>query len=341
MKPYFGPLALFIAGSLTTQRSKASVPVPPPTGGSALVEAPTPRAFATLEVRLVDPKGIPLPQAAAIVYPASRADLCTLGEAIDASHPATLRMPVPNPGLYIVRVGAPERWPLEVPVIVDRPGTVTLPPLAPIARQATESHPVCQDPQTMRWIQIWQGYVARKKVSDAKFVQAQSAKAHHYLNDLRVLDADIYQNNWGQELLGLSQEMSKEKDKMTRSFLAICYLDLGFDGSYLNPTAVDMALRHLPEDNPFWSLSPQMPYFAYASAGNMFMRGIWLFLSRLEKKNPDPEVRAYALLRRIENHDARGEAEDRKRLIHELLKTYPGTLASNHLPSRYPHDFKE
>lgn len=312
-----------------------------------MVEAPvaaqeTTTSFATLEVRLLDAQGGALKEAVAVAFPASRSDLMTTGEAgaISSGQAGSLQIRLAYPGLYILMVGAPDYRPIEVPVVVDKAGTLVLPPLRPTPKNPAEAAPVCEDPRTLRWIQIWRGYLDRKMKSNTSFAQAQRAKANHYLNDVRVLDADVYQNNWGNDLLGLSKEMAREKDKPTRAFLAGCYLDLGFDGSQLNATAVDMALRHLPEDSPFWSLSPQMPYFAYRSAGEMFQRGLWLFLSRIEKKNPDPEVRAFAMLRRIEYHDSRGEAGDRKRLGHELLKTLPGTLAAGYLPSRYPHDFQ-
>lgn len=335
--------ALASAGLLAQSLEKPKEPQP--TGN--VVSVPTAiqeslHAYATLEIRLVDAEGRPLKDSVAVAYPASRHDLFAVARTVDAPEPdkANLLLPLPNPGLYILRAGAPNHRRVEVPVVVDKAGSMVLPVLRPTPKDPQNAKPVCDDARTLRWIQIWQGYVDRKMKSNAGFAQAQQSKANHYLNEVRVLDADIYQNNWGNDLLGLSKEMAREKDKLTRSLLAGCYLDIGFDGSHLNPTAVDMALRHLPEDSPFWSLSPQMPYFSYQAAGEMFRRGIWLFLSRIEKKNPDSEVRAYALLRRIEYHDSRGEADDRKRLGHDLLKTYSGTLAAGYLPSRFPHDFE-
>ncbi len=339
-------LSLAIVAAVGLQAQSLEKPKDPqPTGnvaqaGNAVLDYA--KAYATLDLKLVDGQGNPLQGAVAVAYPVSRMDLFSVAEAIPTPEPGgpTLRLAVPYAGLYILRVGAPDHRRVEVPVIVEKAGPMMLPVLRPTPKDPAGAKPVCDDPRTLRWIQIWQGYVERKVKSSMSFAQAQMSRANHYLNDVRVLDADIYQSNWGNDLLGLSKEMASEKDKPTRAFLAGCYLDLGFDGSHLNPTAVDMALRHLPEDTPFWSLSPQMPLFAYQAAGEMFRRGVWLFLSRIEKKNPDPEVRAYAMLRRIEYHESRGEAGDRKRLGHELLKTYPGTIVAGYLPSRFPHDFQ-
>lgn len=339
--------------SLTTLASMALLaqaperPNEPQLYGNA-VEVPTAvqasaKPFATLDVRLVDTQGNPLKDGFAAAYPASRHDLYTVGEPAGGQEPGTwvLRLALPRPGLYILRVGAPDHRRIEVPVVVDQTGPMTLPALRPTPKEPSERIPVCDDPRTLRWIAIYQGYVERKMKSSLSFAEAQGSKANHHLNEVRVLDADIYRNNWGSDLLGLSREMVHEKDAQTRALLAVCYLDLGFDGSPLNRRAVDLALRHLPEDSPFWSLSPQMPYFALRGGIlGLVANWMWPYLSRMEQRNPDPEVRAFALLRRLLHHDAEGEAEDRRHLVQELVRTYPGTLAAGYLPSRFPHDFQ-
>lgn len=312
------------------------IPIQPGVGVHA-----TTQVFATLEVHLLDAQGAPL-KGDALISPASRLDITTLVSAIEGGTEGAgvLQIPVPRAGLYLLRVGAPGHKAVEFPVVVEKGGVQRLPDLRPTPDGTANPAPVCADARTVRWIDIWKGFVQRKEKSNQGFAAAQASKAHHYLNQSKVLDADVYMSNWGNDLLGLSKDMSSEKDKPTRALLAVCYLDLGFDGSHLDPMATDLALRYLPAESPFWSLSPQMPYFAYYKAGAARARGVWLFLGSMEKGNPDPEVRAYAILRRIEDHDAKGNAGDRKQLIQMVMKDYAGTQVTAYLPSRYPHDFK-
>jgi hypothetical protein len=65
-----------------------------------------------------------------------------------------------------------------------------------------------------------------------------------------------------------------------------------------------------------------------------------MYLGEMEKKHVDPEVRAYAILRRVEYYDARGSAADRKKLGRSLAENYPETSAAKIAKARFPYDFE-
>jgi len=242
-------------------------------------------------------------------------------------------------GLYIFYAVAPGRRMASFP-IVAKSKSMKLPDIVLPEANGPADAAVSKDAKICRWAAIWQGYVARKRKSNASFMRALENNPVFQLNKVGVLNADIYSNNWGAELNGLSKEMAAEKDKETKAFLAACYIELGSDSTAWQPLSVDQALRHLDDVSPFWSLCPRMPLSAFHAAGGMRQQGAMLFLSRMEKKHPDPEVRAWAMVRRVEEAEAMGYAADRKKLGRQLAERFPDTDAARFVKARFPYDFE-
>ncbi|MDR2560777.1 MAG: carboxypeptidase-like regulatory domain-containing protein [Holophagales bacterium] len=242
-------------------------------------------------------------------------------------------------GLYIFFAVAPGRRVASFPVVA-KGKSIKLPDIVLPKADAPMDAAISVDAKTCRWAAIWQGYVARRRKSNASFMKALESSPVFQMNKIGVLDANIYSNNWGGELNGLSKEMAAEKDKETRAFLAACYIELGFDSMAWQPQSVDQALRHLDDVSPFWSLCPQMPLTAINSAGGLRQQGAMLFLSRMEKRHPDPEVRAWAMVRRVEEADAKSYAAERKKLGRQVAERFPETEAARFIKARFPYDFE-
>jgi len=299
----------------------------------------------TVEIRVTDAAGNPIEGTVVILTPPPRFTeyLIKGGNLSDDKSLFTVRIE-DSIGLYILSAIAPGHKVAEFPIIAN--GKVKKIP--DIVLPKTDDPPsvaISSDNKTVKWASIWGEYVSRKRKSDASFRQRITSDPVFRLNNLNVVDMGVSYINWGSDLLDLSREIGREKDKETRAFLSACYLELGKDGIAQQPAAVNQALRSLDEANPFWSLTPQMPFFALKKVGEMPGRAqpeaaIMMFLSRIEKKHPDPEVRAFALLRRVEEMDQKGGALERKKLGQLLVKEYPETSAAHYVKARFPYDFQ-
>ncbi|MDR0499033.1 MAG: hypothetical protein LBH03_04780 [Holophagales bacterium] len=241
-------------------------------------------------------------------------------------------------GLYVFYAVAPGHKIVSFPIIV-KDKLLKIPDITLPKTDDPVNIAISQDAKICKWAYIWQGYVTRKRQSQASFQRALEKNSLFKLNNINILNADIYNNNWGPELHGLSKEIASEKNKDTKAFLSACYIELGLDSTAWQPLSVDQALRYLDDISPFWSLSPQMPLIAVQTAGGMRQQGAMLFLSRIEKKHPDPEVRAWALLRRVEDAENKHYVTERKKIGQQLVKNYPETSAAKFVKARFPYDF--
>jgi hypothetical protein len=311
----------------------------------AAYEFAAPSKDCTIEVRVTDSEGNPVEKAVVfLTLPYYVSDQIIQSALVSEETKDIYKMSVQdNIGLYIFYAVAPGYKMVGFPVITnDR--VKKIPDIILRKTDDPADLAVSSDNKICRWTSIWENFVSRKRKNNASYRIAYKQAPVFRLNDIVVLDAEVYENNWGSELLGLSKEMSNEKDKETKAFLSICYIDLGMGNLQMQPASVDYALRSLPPESPFWSLSPQMPYSSIIQAaqggGVMRAKGVMMYLLQMEKKHADPEVRAYAILRRIEYYDEKGNAGDRKKGCQLLQKEYAGTIAAKYVLSRYPHDFK-
>ena len=299
----------------------------------------------TVEVRVTDAAGNPIEGAVVILTPPPRLTeyLIKGGNLSEDKSHYTISIE-DSIGLYILSAIAPGHKAAEFPIIAN--GKVKkIPDIILPKIDDPPSIAISSDSKIVKWASIWSEYVSRKRRSDASFRQRIASDPVFRLNNLNIVDLGVSYINWGSDLLDLSKEIGREKDKETKAFLSACYLELGKDGIAQQPAAVNQALRSLDEVNPFWSLTPQMPFFALKKVGEMPGRNqpeaaIMLFLSRIEKRHPDPEVRAYALLRRVEEMEQKGGATERKKLGQSLVKEYPETNAARYVKTRFPYDFQ-
>ncbi|MDR2561696.1 MAG: hypothetical protein LBC63_08000 [Holophagales bacterium] len=293
-----------------------------------------------IEVRVADADGSPLQSASVFLTMPYAGEKIIRGVPSSGDDKSMYSISVDDSiGLYIFFAVAPGHRVASLPVIA-KSKSIKLPDIVLPKADAPMDAAISKDAKTCRWAAIWQGYMARKRKSNASFKRALDSSPMFRQNKINVLDADVYSNNWGAELNGLSREMAAEKDKETRAFLAACYIELGFDSTAWQPLSVDQALRHLDDVSPFWSLCPQMPLTAINSAGGIRQQGAMLFLSRMEKKHPDPEVRAWAMVRRVEEADTKSYAAERKKLGRQLAERFPETDAARFVKARFPYDFE-
>jgi len=293
-----------------------------------------------VEVRVTDKEGNPVQNTSVFLTTPYVTEKVINGKASSEENKYMYSVSVDDSiGLYIFHAVAPGYKMISFPIIAKNK-SLKIPDITLPKTDDPTNVPISQDAKICKWASIWQGYVNRKRQSQASFQRALENNPAFKLNNINVLDANVYDNNWGVELNGLSKDIAAEKDKETKAFLSACYIELGFDSTAWQPVSRGQTLRHLDDVSPFWSLCPQMPLLSFQTAGGMRQQGAMLFLSRMEKKHPDPEVRAWALLRRVEDAEERRYASDRKKLGQQLVKNYPETGAAKFVKARFPYDFE-
>lgn len=231
------------------------------------------------------------------------------------------------PGLYLLVVEADGYERLEIPVLLDgqeikelrlfpRSSPKTMPPV-----------PVCSDSRLTKWEVIHQAQCARhtrydrgKKLFDAGQQKSPAPSPADWPID------------WKEDLQALAQGISAEMDPPTKAFLAACYMDMESLGADLDSKMMPAMLVLLPGDSPFWGIN----FRSFLDMVNNVSPGeAKLFLTTMEERHFDPEVRAMAIFVKIDRAASEYDVDEWRRLFGKLVSQFPDTKAGKSAPKYY------
>lgn len=242
-------------------------------------------------------------------YPFPNAEVVTA-----STQRSAFSLPVKGAGLYLLRVEAAGCERVEIPVLLDARGKRNL-RISPPASGAGAGAPLCSDGRLVRWAAIHRAQCERH----ARYEATQRSAANG-------------RPEWGADLRALIQAIDVETDAPTRSFLAACYMDLGLLGADLDAKKMAAMARLLPGDSPFWSIN--FPA-AMDVVNNAAPAEEARFLTRMEGRHTDPEVRAFAILVRITRVASEYDVPPWRTLFKRLQADYPTTLAARSARKNY------
>lgn len=301
---------LLLAPVALTQTPSQPAPQPKPAAPQVKRVAPKPTGPA-LEGWIRDGKRKPL-QATVGWLPASERDNPAPAQTVESlgqpnrKQPG-FRLPLPEPGLYLldVRVKGYER--LQVPI---RVGTEPLTGLEfkPRPEKATEAPPsaTVSDPKLARAEALYHAMKARQK----RFQEALKT-ANGKLKDL---PKDL----WTEDVASLTKELGTETDPDASALLAIATLELGGFGATIAPETAAQALTKLPAESPYWGLAPGLPSLAFSLAQKT--EAFPAFREALVAQNPDRMVKASALFSQL-LAAARNERLDEQKALYQRITT--------------------
>jgi len=227
------------------------------------------------------------------------------------------KKPVPGyklgtaPGLYILDVRAKGCVRLQVPILVGENGIANF-DLTPRAEKPKgELKPISLDAKVVKWEALYTAQLAREQKYQAA------------LRDPAKKDVKGPVVDWTADVEALAKDLQAETDADTQSFIAICYLELGYMRAKLDPTVAALALDKLPAKSPFWGLNPRVAPTSYAASGR---NNDWVaFRDALGKDGADAEIRAYGLFAQLSSAAGKGDKDKQKALFQTLTTEYKDT----------------
>ncbi len=308
------PLLLLAPVALASPFAQAPAqPAPKPAKAVAKV-APKP-AGPSVEGWILNAKGKPLQATVGLLPAAQRTNpmgdktVESLGQP-NRKQPG-FRLPLPEPGLYLLDVRAKGHERLLVPVRIGTEPLTGL-ELTPRAEKPVgEVGPISPDAKLARMEAIYGGMKRRQET----FRNALKAAN----NKVKDLPADL----WTADLEALAKELGTETDSDAAALLALATLELGGLAAKVSPEAAALALEKLPASSPFWSLSPQMPSTAFALAQKS--KDLPAFREALVAENPDREVKAAALFSQLAAAARSENLEQQKALFQRLTTEFKDT----------------
>jgi|GEM_PF-2038862 len=217
------------------------------------------------------------------------------------------KLPIPKPGLYLLDVRAKGHLPLQVPVLLGEEGLKGLELLPRPEKPKGEVKPISADAKLVKREALYTAFKTREEKGRAALQAKEKV-------------------DWSADLEALAKDLAAETDGDAQSLLAMSYLSLGALGAKLDAGNAGLALDKLPATSPYWAMSPRSMSGSYAAAGrNQAYAG---FRETLAKENPDPEVRAIAILNQLAAATGKGDMDKMKALYQTLTTDYKDTAAA-------------
>jgi len=224
------------------------------------------------------------------------------------------RLPLPEPGVYLLDVRAKGHHRLLVPVRIGAEPLTGLEFAPRPEKPVGEVGPISPDAKLARMEAIYGAMKGRQET----FRNALKAAN----NKLKDLPADL----WTADLDTLAKELSTETDADAAALLAVATLELGGLYAKVTPETAALALEKLPASSPFWSLAPQMPSTAFALAQKS--KDFPAFREALVAENPDREVKAAAIFSQLAAAARSENLEQQKALFQTLTTEYKDSPAA-------------
>lgn len=311
------PLLLLAPAALASPFAQAPAqPTPKPAKAVAKI-APKP-AGPSVEGWILNAKGKPL-QATVGLLPASKRSNPMADKTVESlgqpnrKQPG-FRLPLPEPGLYLLDVRAKGHERLLVPVRIGTEALTGLELTPRAEKPAGEAGPISSDAKLARMEAIYGAMKGRQ----ATFQKALKAAD----NKLKNLPADL----WTADLEALTKDLGTEADADAAALLAVATLELGGLAAKITPETATLALEKLPANSPFWSLAPQLPSTAFALAQKS--KDFPAFREALVAENPDREVKAAALFSQLAAAARTENLEQQKALFQTLTTEYKDSPAA-------------
>jgi thiol-disulfide isomerase/thioredoxin len=238
---------------------------------------------------------------------------------------AQFKLTVSDPGLYLFSLEAEGYERLEIPMLLDAGGKKKLRIFPRRIGDRESLVPICADAQLEKWAAIHRD---------------QRERHARYELEKRVHEEEMQKGStsvqwpidWKNDLETFLRALGAEKDPLTKSFLAACYMDLGSMGADLDSRVMPIMLSLLPGKSPFWNINPRNCIDVY---NNAEPPAAHLFIRDMAERNPDPETRAFAMLIQINEAASEYDVDAWRKLFRHLVDRYPGSRAAKSARKNY------